>query len=113
MLNNRFLKAFELHLKKEKERTTYNPNSYTKTFTIFFYEWSNTSNAAKVFDSYDSFKKFCEECNIEIPAIEVSVLKYGHCVYCSCKPNLNVLTTAYTKYGLDSLLKRFESTAMY
>ena len=73
---------------------------------IYFYEWSNMSNGAKMFNSIETFKKFCDENKITIPNGFNTDVEKGHWAWCTCIPGKSTLMWADSWNNLKILLDK-------
>lgn len=102
------LKVIEEKNKKPITTTTntyYNGyNSMSDNRSIYFYEFSNTSNKPLIFSKVSSFIDWAKEHGIIMSTYMENQLKANPCSYCTCREGGTTIIRASSKYALDGLM---------
>ena len=105
-LNERFRSLFLEYINRHNTTPSYGYGGYTPnysivpsqssfnkptTHTIYFYEWSNVNGTSIVFNSIETFKKFCSEHGIRFQDHHEMAIKDNYYVYGTCIPGTPTL----------------------
>lgn len=117
--NERFRKLFSEYLTATNKPTTttyggycgYNhqypasvPSAQTSNVHIYFYEWSNMLNGAKVMNSKKELFERCEKDKIYIPNEAKRIIDTSDWIWCTCVPGKAELMVATQYYDLSTKL---------
>lgn len=107
------LNDFKEHLVESKK--TYNVSCFdniNKNYlpaiddrTIYFYEFSNTSNEPKKFEKVSEFMEWAKECGIYLSSYTIHELKTHETSYAAC---YNGSVTLAVRHGFDELKKALD-----
>lgn len=108
-VNERFDELFKKFLSSlNKVNVCYGGTSIVsknKSFTLYFYEWSDINNCPKRFNDAESFMKFMDSCNISYSNYHRNRLNEGGWFYCSCVNGKSELILCESYIGLRERLK--------
>lgn len=109
-VNKRFDELFNKFLldkNKSVVNITYGGTSPKKvrSFTLYFYEWSDIDNCPKRFNDAESFINFMDHCNIKYNNYHRNRLHEGGWFYCSCLNGCSDLVLCESYVGLRERLK--------
>jgi hypothetical protein len=111
--NERFKKLFANYLliANRPSSTTYSGyNGYggysgSTNVTIYFYEWSNMKNGAKIYHSKEEFLDRCKKDNITITDEAKKFIERENWIWCTCIPGKAELMVDSQYYNLDRKLE--------
>lgn len=82
--------------------------SYPNKNYIYFYEWSNTHNKAKIFENFDDLEKYCKDNKITICEHHEGMIRQRYYSYATCIPGHSVLMVRNTFYELEKALESYQ-----